>query len=67
MRLEIRLGMTAGTAPRVLVADDQADVVVALRLLLRNAGLEVDPATTVQEVRQRLGSQEYDLVLMDLN
>jgi sigma-B regulation protein RsbU (phosphoserine phosphatase) len=40
---------------------------VALRLLLRNAGLEVDPATTVQEVRQRLGSQEYDLVLMDLN
>ena len=65
--LEIGGRMIEGSVPRVLVADDQADVVVALRLLLRNAGLEVDPATSVQEVRQRLGSQEYDLVLMDLN
>jgi sigma-B regulation protein RsbU (phosphoserine phosphatase) len=65
--LDIDGRMTEGSVPRVLVADDQVDVVVALRLLLRNAGLEVDPATSVQEVRQRLGSQEYDLVLMDLN
>ncbi len=36
-------------------------------MLLRGAGLEVDPATSVQEVRHRLDSQTYDLVLMDLN
>lgn len=59
--------MTAGTTPRVLVADDQSDVVAALRLLLRGAGLEVDSATSVQEVRQRLSHRAYDLVLMDLN
>ena len=53
--------------PRVLVADDQQDVVAAIRMLLRGAGLEVDPATSVQEVRHRLDSQTYDLVLMDLN
>jgi phosphoserine phosphatase RsbU/P len=59
--------MLASSQPRVLVADDQQDVVAALRMLLRSAGLEVDPATSVQEVRHRLDSQTYDLVLMDLN
>jgi phosphoserine phosphatase RsbU/P len=59
--------MLAPSQPRVLVADDQQDVVAALRMLLRGAGLEVDPATSVQEVRHRLDSQTYDLVLMDLN
>jgi sigma-B regulation protein RsbU (phosphoserine phosphatase) len=59
--------MLAPSQPRVLVADDQQDVVAALRMLLRGAGFEVDPATSVQEVRHRLDSQTYDLVLMDLN
>jgi len=59
--------MLATTQSRVLVADDQQDVVAAIRMLLRGAGLEVDPATSVQEVRARLDSQAYDLVLMDLN
>jgi sigma-B regulation protein RsbU (phosphoserine phosphatase) len=59
--------MLATSQRRVLVADDQHDVVAALRMLLRSAGLEVDPATSVQEVRQRLDAQSYDLVLMDLN
>jgi len=59
--------MLATSHPRVLVADDQPDVVAALRMLLKSAGLEVDPATSVQEVRHCLDSQRYDLVLMDLN
>ena len=59
--------MLATKQSRVLVADDQQDVVAAIRMLLRGAGLEVDPATSVQEVRNRLDSQAYDLVLMDLN
>ena len=54
-------------APRILVADDQADIVVALRLLLRDAGLDVDVAGSVHEVRIRLAAGEYDLLLMDLN
>ena len=39
---------------RVLIADDQPDVVAALRLLLRGAGFEIDTACSVQEVRDRL-------------
>jgi PleD family two-component response regulator len=65
--IEIRDCMLATRQPRVLVADDQHDVVAAIRMLLRSAGLEVDPATSVQEVRHRLDTQSYDLVLMDLN
>jgi len=66
MRLGDEFAMS-DKSPRVLVADDQADVVAALRLLLRNAGLDVDPAWSVQEVRHRISERNYDLVLMDLN
>ncbi|HEY7187670.1 MAG TPA: SpoIIE family protein phosphatase [Vicinamibacterales bacterium] len=58
--------MTVDT-PRVLVADDQGDVVLALRLLLREAGLHVDAAASIPEVRAKLRASDYDLVLMDLN
>src|SRR5687767_6288013 len=53
--------------PRVLVADDQVDVLEALRLLLRNAGVDTDSAGSVQALRERLQASEYDLLLMDLN
>ena len=59
--------MTADDPPRVLVADDQSDVLVALRLLLRDAGVQVDAAASTGEVRSRLHATEYDLLLMDLN
>jgi sigma-B regulation protein RsbU (phosphoserine phosphatase) len=52
---------------RVLVADDQPDIVAALRLLLRGAGFETDSANSVQDVRDRLNGGDYDLLLMDLN
>jgi sigma-B regulation protein RsbU (phosphoserine phosphatase) len=61
------LPMPADLVPRVLVADDQLDVLLALRLLLRAAGLHVDGAASVSEVRARLDAAEYDLLLMDLN
>jgi sigma-B regulation protein RsbU (phosphoserine phosphatase) len=56
-----------GVPPRVLVADDQPDVVMALRLLLRDAGFDADTASSVHEVRTRLDRRPYDLLLMDLN
>ena len=59
--------MSTTPAPRVLVADDQPDVVMALRLLLRDAGFEADTASSVHEVRDRLDRRPYDLLLMDLN
>jgi sigma-B regulation protein RsbU (phosphoserine phosphatase) len=76
MNVDVMMNLAAGSQgvarrdpvrPRILVADDQADVVAALRLLLRSAGLDADAASSVQEVRDRLTVGEYDLLLMDLN
>lgn len=54
-------------ATRVLIADDQTDVLEALRLLLKHAGLEVVTATSPAGVLQAFESQELDAILMDLN
>jgi sigma-B regulation protein RsbU (phosphoserine phosphatase) len=52
---------------RVLVADDQADVLEAMRLLLRRSGLEGDFVTSPAAVLDRLQRQAYELLLLDLN
>src|SRR5688572_18431912 len=53
------------TSARVLVADDQPDVVAALRLLLRSAGYDVQAAGSVTDVHARLADGGFDAVLMD--
>jgi sigma-B regulation protein RsbU (phosphoserine phosphatase) len=55
------------SAPRVLVADDQADVLTALRLLLKEGQFEADTARSIPEIRAKLEAGPYDLLLMDLN
>jgi DNA-binding NtrC family response regulator len=52
---------------RVLVADDQPDVIEALRLLLRREGFELVPASSPAGVLAALQEQDFDAVLMDLN
>lgn len=53
--------------PRILVADDQTDILQALRLLLTDAGFDTDLVSSVPDVIDRVGRQVYDLLLMDLN
>jgi DNA-binding NtrC family response regulator len=52
---------------RVLVADDQPDVLEALRLLLKGEGYEIATATAPPAVRQRVERGDFDLALIDLN
>jgi DNA-binding NtrC family response regulator len=52
---------------RVLLADDQADIRDALRLLLKNEGYETQPASSPVEALAAIESREFDAVLMDLN
>jgi DNA-binding NtrC family response regulator len=54
-------------SPRVLVADDQADVLQALRLLLSGEGFEVDTASTPKDVLSMVRERDYDVALLDLN
>jgi len=52
---------------RILVADDQPDILQALRLLLVDAGYDVDLVNSVGDVVDRMAHRPYDLLLMDLN
>lgn len=53
--------------PRVLVADDQPDVLEALRLLLKSERIEVETANSPSRLMAGLEAQDFDLVLLDLN
>src|SRR5881392_2921052 len=53
--------------PRVLIADDQPDVLEALRLLLKGEGYRIDSAGSPAAILEAVDSTELDAVLMDLN
>ncbi len=52
---------------RILVADDQPDVLEALRLLLKGEGYGIETATAPRQVIRAVESGDFDLVLIDLN
>jgi sigma-B regulation protein RsbU (phosphoserine phosphatase) len=52
---------------RVLVADDQADVLEALRWLLTGEGYDPEFVNSTDAVLERLRAGSFDLLLMDLN
>jgi FixJ family two-component response regulator len=60
--------ITANPArPRALIADDQADVLEALRLLLKGEGFYTETVTSPAAVMTTLKNQNFDILLMDLN
>ena len=54
-------------APRILIADDQPDVLEALRLLLKGEGYQIDAVTSPAAVIAALDARDFDVVIMDLN
>jgi len=53
--------------PRILIADDQPDVLAALRLLLKGERFEIETATSPAGVLDVVNSRDLDVVLIDLN
>lgn len=53
--------------PRILIADDQADVVAALSLLLKGERFQIQTASSPAGVLKAIDGQEFDVVLIDLN
>jgi DNA-binding NtrC family response regulator len=52
---------------RILVADDQTDVLNALRFLLSDEGYEVIEARSPAEALEKLEAADFDLAILDLN
>ena len=53
--------------PRILVADDQPDLIDALRLLLKREEIHVDSAGSPEAALSAIAAGSFDLLLMDLN
>jgi DNA-binding NtrC family response regulator len=53
--------------PRVLIADDQADVIEALRLLLKGEGYKIETASTPASAIEAIEERDFDVALIDLN
>ena len=52
---------------RVLIADDQDDVLEALRLLLKREGYKIDSVESPRQALQSIENRDYDVALIDLN
>ena len=53
--------------PRILIADDQADVLAALSLLLKGERFQIESASSPEGVLRTIDTHEFDVVLIDLN
>jgi DNA-binding NtrC family response regulator len=53
--------------PRTLIADDEPDILTALRLLLKNDGYEPETVSSPAAVLEAIEQRQFDVVLMDLN
>jgi DNA-binding NtrC family response regulator len=58
---------TSAVSPHILVADDQADVREALRLLLKGEGYAIETVASPAAVISAVQSADFDAVLLDLN
>jgi DNA-binding NtrC family response regulator len=52
---------------RILIADDQRDVLEALRILLKGEGYQTEAATSIAGVFNALQKKDFALLMMDLN
>jgi two-component system response regulator PilR (NtrC family) len=61
-----RSGSSEGQVPKVLVVDDEADILELLELTLLRMGLDVERAASLAEARERLAQGSFDLCLTDM-
>jgi len=53
--------------PRILIADDQQDVLDALRLLLKGHGYSIETVNSPADLLSAVACQDFDILLIDLN
>src|SRR3972149_3862084 len=53
-------------AKKILIVDDEEDIVNLVRMILEDAGYQVYASTDGREALEKLRKDTYDLVLLDL-
>ncbi len=61
------MSSTCVNQPRVLIADDQPDLIDALRLLLKAEGIDMEAVSSPDAALSAIAKGSFDLLLMDLN
>jgi DNA-binding NtrC family response regulator len=59
--------MHRSNAPRILIADDQPDILEALRFLLKGEGYLIEAADSPPAILEAVKVREFSAILMDLN
>jgi CheY-like chemotaxis protein len=52
---------------KILIADDQSDVLGALRILLKGEGYQTEAVRSLSAMLNALEKRDYALLMMDLN
>ncbi len=59
--------LTDAYVPRILIADDQPDVLEALRFLIKGEGYQAEAVNSPAGILDAVESRDFDVVVMDLN
>ena len=59
--------MTGAPAHRILIADDHADIIEALRLLLKSEGYQIEAVKSPAAALKAVEARDFSLALVDLN
>jgi DNA-binding NtrC family response regulator len=59
--------MSGAPSHRILIADDHADIIEALRLLLKNEGYQIEAVKSPAAAVKAVEAHDYSLALIDLN
>jgi DNA-binding response OmpR family regulator len=52
---------------KILLVDDEENILTIFRLVLESKGYRVDTASTAEEALKKVGLNKYNLCLLDLN
>src|SRR5437667_8823151 len=63
----INVSVPDASEARILIADDQKDVLEALRMLLKSEGYKTEPVSSPASIIQALEARDFDALLMDLH
>lgn len=61
------MNTSASAGSQILIADDQRDVLKALRVLLKGEGYQTEEVTSPASVLEALKARDFHVLLMDLN
>ena len=64
---QLSMRLTDSYVPRILIADDQPDVLEALRFVIKGEGYQAEAVKSPAGILEAVESRDFDAVVMDLN